>query len=187
MGPFGGCYALRKNYYSQIPPNFLVDDFFINMKVLEKGGKCINEKNARVYEDVSNDLNEEFRRKVRIATGNFQNLFTFFPLLFKFNNISFCFFSHKVLRWLGPIFIIISLITSFVLKSIAFYNWIFVAQIGFYLIPFLDMLLKKLNIHILLLRFITHLLAMNLALFIGMWKYFKGVRTSIWEPTKRHQ
>ncbi|MEP7168925.1 MAG: glycosyltransferase [Bacteroidota bacterium] len=187
MGPFGGCYALRKNFFSEIPSNFLVDDFYINMKVLEQGGKCINEKNARVYEDVSNDLKEEFRRKVRIATGNFQNLFAFFYLLFNFNSISFCFFSHKVLRWIGPVFIITAFISSFLLLHIEFYKWILILQIVIYMIPALDYFLKKLNIHLSVFRFTTHLLAMNLALFVGMIKFFKGVNSSVWEPTQRHQ
>jgi cellulose synthase/poly-beta-1,6-N-acetylglucosamine synthase-like glycosyltransferase len=187
MGPFGGCYALRKKFFSEIPASFLVDDFYINMKVLEKGGKCINEINARVYEDVSNNLQEEFRRKVRIGTGNFQNLTTFSHLLFKFNIISFCFFSHKVLRWLGPVFMIIAYFSSLLLLHIEFYKWIFLLQTVFYLIPLLDYLLKKISIHLSLLRFVTHLLAMNLALFVGMVNFFKGVDSSIWEPTQRHQ
>src|ERR1051325_9444336 len=52
MGPFGGCYAVRKRFYSPVPDNFLVDDFYVNMKVLENGGKAISEINAKVYEEV---------------------------------------------------------------------------------------------------------------------------------------
>ena len=28
MGPFGGCYAIRKNLFEEVPANFLVDDFY---------------------------------------------------------------------------------------------------------------------------------------------------------------
>ncbi len=187
MGPFGGCYALRKNYFSQVPSNFLVDDFYINMKVLEKGGKCINEIHAQVTEDVSNNLHDEFRRKVRIATGNFQNLFKFFHLLFRFNGISFCFFSHKVLRWLGPIFIIVAYGSTIFLLNIEMYKRFFILQNVFYLIPLLDFILKKIGIHFALFRFVTHLLAMNLALLLGLRKFLQGVETSVWQPTKRFQ
>jgi len=41
MGPFGGCYAVRKSLYCPVPDHFLVDDFFINMAVLEQGGICL--------------------------------------------------------------------------------------------------------------------------------------------------
>ena len=36
MGPFGGCYAIRKEDYAKVPSNFLVDDFYINMRIFEK-------------------------------------------------------------------------------------------------------------------------------------------------------
>ncbi|MEA3479609.1 MAG: glycosyltransferase, partial [Bacteroidota bacterium] len=65
MGPFGGCYAIRKEDYTLVPANYLVDDFYINMRIFEKGKKAVNDLNARVYEDVSNNLKDEFRRKIR--------------------------------------------------------------------------------------------------------------------------
>ncbi|MCD6333165.1 MAG: glycosyltransferase, partial [Bacteroidales bacterium] len=37
MGPFGGCYAIRRQLFEPIPPTYLVDDFFLNMCVLDKG------------------------------------------------------------------------------------------------------------------------------------------------------
>lgn len=188
MGPFGGCYAVRKNFFSEIPSNFLVDDFYVSMKVLEKGGKCINELNAKVYEDVSNNLKDEFKRKTRIASGNFQNLFSFVHLLFRFNAVSFCFFSHKVLRWLGPIFLLAAYFSNAVLLNHSFFfQYTFVLQTIFYLLPILDFILKKLTIHLSILRFATHLLSMNLALFIGMIKFFAGIKTAVWQPTKRNQ
>ncbi|HEY6160728.1 MAG TPA: glycosyltransferase family 2 protein [Bacteroidia bacterium] len=188
MGPFGGCYALRKNHFTGVPANFLVDDFYINMRALEKGGKCMNEPGAKVYEDVSNELGEEFRRKVRIATGNFQNLSTFSRLLGKFNAISFCFFSHKVLRWIGPFFMISAFFSSLALASFPnFYFWVCALGLLLPIITLTDIILKSVNAHIPGLRFITHFISMNFALFIGFFKYLGGVRSSIWEPTKRNQ
>lgn len=188
MGPFGGCYAVRKKYFSPVPANFLVDDFYINMKVLEQGGKCINEPNAKVFEDVSNDLGEEFRRKIRIATGNFQNLATFSHLLGKFNGLSFSFFSHKVLRWLGPLFMIIAFSCAAALTVFPnFYFWMLLSALVLLVLPLADVILKKSGTNVKLLRFTTHFFSMNLALLIGLFKYTNGVKNSIWQPTKRNQ
>lgn len=188
MGPFGGCYALRKDHFVPVPENFLVDDFYINMKALEKGGQCINEPNAKVYEDVPNDLSEEFRRKVRIATGNFQNLSVFMHLLFRFNGMSFSFFSHKVLRWFGPVFMLLAFLCSLALMHyFNFYFWVLCGSLALLFIPFLDSISKSSGNNITLFRFITHFLTMNLALFIGMFKFLGGVKNSVWEPTKRNQ
>lgn len=188
MGPFGGCYAIRREDYSQVPCNALVDDFYINMKIFEKGKKAINNLSAKVFEDVSNDLRIEMMRKIRIATGNFQNLKWFSHLLWPLNTgVAFTFLSHKVLRWLGPFFILIALLCSFALYSISFYRLALVVQLIGLSIPLVDFLLKKLNIHLRLLRFITHFYTMNLALFIGFFRFSRGVKSGIWQVTKRNQ
>ncbi len=113
MGPFGGCYAVRKANYTPVPGHFLVDDFYVNMSVLKQGFKCISNIKAKVYEDVSNDLKEEFRRKKRISAGNFQNLQKFSSLLFSRRpGVAFCFLSHKVIRWIVPFLVLLTLGTS---------------------------------------------------------------------------
>ena len=188
MGPFGGCYAIRREDYSQVPSNALVDDFYINMKIFEKGKLSVNNLEAKVYEDVSNDLKIELIRKIRIATGNFQNLKWFGHLLWPMNSgVAFTFLSHKVLRWLGPFFLLMSLISSALLWSSSFYQLAFWVQLAGFFIPLLDILLKKLNINSRLLRFITHFYSMNLALFIGLFRFSRGVKSGIWKVTKRNQ
>ena len=188
MGPFGGCFALRKKLWEKIPSHFLVDDFFINMLVLQKGFKSINEPNAIVFEDVSNDLSDEFRRKIRISSGNFQNLFHYKHLLFDFSWIAFSFFSHKVLRWLTPFFILsIISILPFIIENQSFYFYFLIGIIFCFSLVSIDFLLKSLKVNIKLLRFLTHFTMMNVALFIGFLNYIKGVKSSIWEPTRRNQ
>ena len=119
MGPFGGCYAIRKNLFEKVPANFLVDDFYISMKIIEKNHSCINDLDAICFEDVSSDINEEYRRKSRIAAGNFQNLKVFSHFLWRpFQPAGFCFISHKFLRWMTPFFIIITLISLTILSTI---------------------------------------------------------------------
>jgi cellulose synthase/poly-beta-1,6-N-acetylglucosamine synthase-like glycosyltransferase len=111
MGAYGAFYAIRRENFVKVPENFLVDDFFISLKAIEKEGKAICEPKALAYEDVPGDLMTEFKRKVRISTGNFQNLALFFPMLFSGRfGLAFSFFSHKVLRWIGPILLIIILV-----------------------------------------------------------------------------
>ena len=188
MGPFGGCFAIRKALFKPVPDRFLVDDFFINLTVLSMGFQAINSTSAYVTEDLSISLKEEFRRKIRIATGNFQNLASFFRLLWPQNPVlSFYFFSHKVLRWLGPFFVILTLLSSIFLSSRFFYKWALIIQIGIFIIPLVDFLFRKLKVNIVILRFVTHFLSMNLALLIGFIKYATGVKSNVWQPTRRNQ
>ena len=210
MGPFGGCYAVRSKNYTPVPNHFLVDDFYVNMSVLKQGYKCVSNINANVYEDVSNDLKEEFRRKKRISAGNFQNLQKFRSLLISQQpGVAFCFLSHKVLRWLVPILVLITLGTSIFLgterassaKLIMnmqkgadslllienLYLLFALVQIIFISMPVIDHILRKIGIHVLPLRFISHFVLMNLALLAGFIRYLGGIKSNVWQPTRRNQ
>jgi len=189
MGPFGGCYAVRKSLYRKVPGHFLVDDFFINMSVLEQGAFCISNPDSKVYEDVSNNPREEFRRKKRISAGNFQNLCRFRNMLFKGRKgIGFCFFSHKIIRWIVPFLVMISLALSIFLCLYSFVYLLFALLQGLILItPLIDYMLRKIGIHSLPLRFISHFVLMNLALLAGFFRYLGGIQDNVWQPTRRNQ
>ncbi|MBS4012231.1 MAG: glycosyltransferase [Bacteroidetes bacterium] len=189
IGAFGGCYAIRKSLLPDVPDGFAVEDFFITLSVLKQKQKAITDLKALVYEDVSNDWRIEYKRKVRISAGNFQNLKYFISLLWPpYKGVSFAFMSHKVIRWFGPFFIIFALISNIALATTnTFYLILLISQGLLYAIFFIDFLLKKLNIHIVLLRFVSHFFTMNLALLEGFFKFLKGENTNVWQPTKRNQ
>ncbi|MEM9916532.1 MAG: glycosyltransferase [Bacteroidota bacterium] len=190
IGPFGGCYAIRSDYFTPVPPNYLVDDFFICMKALEKGGMAINDLEAVCYEAISHDIGEEFRRKSRISAGNFQNLRNFRHLANPLGStLGFAFFSHKVLRWMGPFFIIFAFISSLLLaldQNKLFLYLLYMQGMVLFVVPMLDWLFRQLKVNNFWLRSITYLLVMNLALLNGFFKYLKGIKTNVWQPTKRH-
>ena len=189
MGAFGGCYAMRKDFFSPTPRHFIVDDFYLTMQVLEKNGKAILATQAICYEDVSNKVREEFRRKTRIATGNFQNLFRFVGLLSPAKGaVAFAFWSHKALRWIGPFLLIIVYFSSFVLSFSSFFFWsCFLIQSLLFLVPLIDSILGSMQIHIKVLRYISHFYLMNAALLNGFFNYLSGVKNNVWKPTERNQ
>ena len=187
IGAYGACYSIRNEYYTKVPEGYSVDDFYITMKVLERKKKCILEMKAIGYENVPNRLSEEFRRKIRIAAGNFQNLKTFYKLLWPpYTGVAFSFFSHKVLRWLGPFFLLFLFVSNIILAvSHPFYRILLIVQGLLIISPFIDFLLRKIGLHIVILRFITHFYSMNLALLAGFLKFIKGTETNVWQPTRR--
>jgi len=189
MGPFGGCYAIRKSLYRPVPNHFLVDDFYINMSVLEQGARCISNILACVSEDVSNSPREEFRRKKRISAGNFQNLFRFRSMLFNGSpGVGFCFFSHKVLRWIIPFLVIITLSLSAVLGvNSNFYMILALLQVLVLFTPVITYILGKIGIQSIPLRFISHFVLMNMALLAGFFKFSGGIKNNVWQPTSRKQ
>ncbi|MEM9819819.1 MAG: glycosyltransferase [Bacteroidota bacterium] len=191
IGPFGGCYLIRSTHYSPVPARFLVDDFYIAFKAFEKGGNAINDLEAICLEAVSDDISEEFRRKSRISGGNIQNLLTFAHLLWPPNrSIAFAFFSHKVLRWIGPFFIIFAIVLSALLAIAGnkFYLLLFgLLILVFVILPILEYGLTQVNINVNKMRHLRYFVIMNLALLNGFYKYAKGIKSNVWQPTKRKE
>lgn len=184
MGAEGGCYAIRKANFSKVPPKFFMDDFYITLNVIEQKKEIVFDKEAVCYEDVPTQSVEEFKRKVRISIGNFQNLTRYKKLLFPVNSgIAFAFWSHKVFRWLTPFLLITCFMSSYFLM---FYDrafiLIFLVQLFGFVTPVIDFLF---NVNIPLLRFVSHFYLMNLALLKGFIIYVKGVESNVWQPTKR--
>lgn len=187
MGAEGGCYAIRKDFYSPVPPKFFMDDFYITMSVLEKNGKVLFEPEALCFEDVPAEQSEEYKRKIRISIGNFQNLARYKKLLMPpWKPLAFAFWSHKVLRWHTPFFLLILFLGLFILSFVDLrYQLVFLIYLVSLLSPLIDRLLSNMGVSIGLLRFASHFYMMNFALLHGFIKYHSGIKSNVWEPTKR--
>ncbi len=184
LAPPGGCFAFRPKLFEPIPDGFLVDDFYLGMLALEKGHQALFVPQAICTEDVSQDPSVEFKRKERIAQGNIQNLQRFGYLLWRPPlPLAYCFWSHKVLRWLSPIFLIMlltGLMTGLLSKGL------FLAAGLLLLIPAVLFALLFIPALPAWIRTPGYFLHMNLALLSGFTKYLKGRRESFWEPTTRN-
>lgn len=189
MGAFGACYAMRADLFEPVPANFIVDDFYLTMKVIEADRKAIVDLDAVCYEAVSTEISEEFRRKKRIATGNFQNMRHFRKLYRPWSGgwaNWFAFWSHKGLRWIGPVLLIVAMLSSSLLALSSPIYLIAVAGFaGSIAVSMIDAAQAESGRHVKLFRFIRYFYSMNVALLQGLVAYAKGVRNSVWEPTKR--
>jgi cellulose synthase/poly-beta-1,6-N-acetylglucosamine synthase-like glycosyltransferase len=189
QGAFGGCYCLRSDHYIKVPEGFLVDDFFISFHVMMKGYMAINDVDARCYESASHDIWQEFKRKSRISAGNFQNLSYIIKFWSEISfKLKFCFVSHKVIRWFGPILLLLMLVSVSILsfyKGLIYTTLLVLILVSFIIIPTLDLVFIKLGLHFSLLRKVRYFIMMNIALFKGLIRYVKGVQNGFWEPPKR--
>jgi cellulose synthase/poly-beta-1,6-N-acetylglucosamine synthase-like glycosyltransferase len=182
IGAYGACYALRRSLYAPVPSGFLVDDFYIFMKVLEKGFKTVLAENAVCHLEVSGESRTEFRRKARIGTGNYQN---FFRLRYFWNpfrsRASFYYWSHKVLRWFTPFFLLAMFLCNAVLAFCSSVFFVFLCiHLLAYLLVVLDLLLKSAGFRTGPFRFASHFAMMNLALLTGFFRFLKGQKSSAW-------
>ena len=188
QGVEGGLYCIRKKDFCPIPPLTFMEDFFITYSVLGNRGSVLFDHKALGFEDVSTLQEEEFKRKTRISIGNFQNLRRFKGLLTEQPfPLGFAFLSHKILRWFTPFLSLITVLAALLLKEhILYLNYLYIV-LYLLLLTLIDWLLYQLKINSGPLRYWGHFTMMNLALLNGFFKYIKGVRTNVWQPTKRNQ
>ena len=145
LGATGAIYGIRRELFTPIPAEVVLDDMFVPLKITEKGFRTIFDAKANVYDIVSDNPKEEYRRKVRTLYGNYQ-IFNLFSGLFNpfTSPVAIQFFSHKLLRVVLP-FVLISLFGVNILlcdKSLT-YQIFMVAEVAFYLLAVVGMLTKN--------------------------------------------
>ena len=178
FGMEGGLYSMRKSFWKPIPPNTFMEDFFQTVQLIARDQKVLFNEAAIGLEDVSTSLREEYKRKIRISIGNWQNLIRFYPLLFKHPYpFGILFLMHKVLRWLTPHLYLIALIAGLFTPQ-----WLIISIVLIGL-PVSQFILMSFG----LATPLAYFYVMNTALFVGFLRYLKGVKSSVWQPTKRNQ
>jgi cellulose synthase/poly-beta-1,6-N-acetylglucosamine synthase-like glycosyltransferase len=192
MGPFGGCYALRSDLFELVPPNSLVDDFYLVFRILERDYAVINDLEAVCYEGATHRVSDEYRRKKRIAAGSFQNLARFRRWVMPpVTQLGFAFFSHKVLRWYGGFFMFFAWSSSALLAfTNPFYQYLFIIQnLGIAAVLGINFLVSRWKIKPVwpfsIIRNVAYFLAMNVALMDGFFKWQRGIRDNSWQRTAR--
>jgi poly-beta-1,6-N-acetyl-D-glucosamine synthase len=136
VGVTGAIYAIRRELYVEIPRGTILDDVFIPMNVARKGRRVIFEPQAIARDRLFSEKGKEFSRKVRTLTGNYQLLRLAPWLLSPANPLLFRFVSHKLLRLLVPMLLILMLVAS-AMASGPFYRAIFWMQVVFYVLAVL--------------------------------------------------
>ena len=130
----GAIYAIRRSLFDPVPGG-VTDDFTISTGVIEKGYRLVFASAAQAFEPASSSNSDEFGRKVRIITRGLRAVIVRRKLLnpFRYGFYSFQLFSHKVLRRLVVIPLLLLLVINplLVLRSV-FYQATMLAQLVFY-------------------------------------------------------
>ncbi len=111
IGALGAFNGARRKLVVELPVGTLLDDCYIPLNIVRQGYRTVFEKNARVWDDVVTTPAEEFRRKVRTLSGNYQLMQLAPWLLSPRNPVWFGFVSHKLCRLLVP-FLLMALLAS---------------------------------------------------------------------------
>jgi cellulose synthase/poly-beta-1,6-N-acetylglucosamine synthase-like glycosyltransferase len=104
VGATGAIYAVRRKLFEPVPPNLILDDVFVPLRVAMGGARVVLAERAVAIDVPAETGRHEFLRKRRTAVGNFQLLRAIPGLLSpRANPILGRYLSHKLLRLLSPL------------------------------------------------------------------------------------
>ncbi|HSM87751.1 MAG TPA: glycosyltransferase family 2 protein [Candidatus Limnocylindrales bacterium] len=138
-----GCiYSVRKAAYTELADD-VISDLVQPLQVIRKGYKVLFEDRALAYEETTKSTAEEFAMRVRVVTRAMRGLLSVSDLLkpWKFGWPAFQLWSHKVLRWMVPLFLIAIFISNLFLLDSPWFRVVLAAQLVFYAAAILNMLL----------------------------------------------
>lgn len=192
IGAAGELFALRTEAYEDVPLDTLVEDFYLTMRIAQKGWRVHYEPDAYAVESSSVSVAEELKRKVRIAAGGLQAVVRLAPLLniFRYGLLSFQYISHRVLRWtLAPLLLPLIFLANLYLamQGLSTYRLLFALQVLFYGAALLGGVFERRKIRVKALFVPYYFCVMNWAMYAGLVRLLRGRQSVIWEKAARAQ
>jgi cellulose synthase/poly-beta-1,6-N-acetylglucosamine synthase-like glycosyltransferase len=186
IGASGCLYAVRRSAYVPMYDE-ACSDFLIATLMVQQGLRAVYEPLAVCTEETNRRADKELRMRVRVITQTLNDLWRhramMNPLRSGFYAVQL--FSHKVLRYLVPVFLAILFIASALLAvSNAFYAVAFGAQLAFYLAAACGWALERAGRRISLLALPHYFVLANIASLIAFYKFLSGERYARWEPIR---
>ncbi|MHB8422754.1 MAG: glycosyltransferase family 2 protein [Leptospirales bacterium] len=183
LGAHGAFYAIRRVLFPSVPEGTINDDFVIPMLILARGFRTVYEDQAVVVEAHLSTVQGEFRRRIRISHGNFQQIMLLLAVFgFRDPKALFVFISHKVIRAFQPFYLLCILIIPLIQGGKVFQGF-FVFQAFFYLLGIIGMFVSRPG------RFLAiplYFLVGNIAIIAGGFRQIRQRRDKIrlqWEKS----
>lgn len=188
IGGNGAIYAIRRELYSDIPVRkSIMDDFYVTVRVLQKGYLSTFEASAVGTEQTSKAGSGEFRRKIRIGRANFNYLGAYLPLLNPLRPlVAYLFTSHKLLRWFTPHLLLALLTVNTLLVGTGLIYLITLGMLSaLLLLGATGAILARMGRKTPFTSAPYYFLGMNLALFRGFLQAFRPERSGGWVRIER--
>jgi len=197
VGAAGELFAVRTNLYETVEPDTLLDDFIISLRIAGRGYRVEYEPDAYALERPSFSIDEEKKRKVRIAAGGFQSIMRLLYLLnvARYGWLTFQYVSHRVLRWAVtpfclPLIWLANLalllpVPQTITPIYVFWLVFFIGQCVFYAAAYLGYRLEHRRIRVKALFVPFYFTFMNVCAILGFLRYWRGNTSGIWEKARR--
>lgn len=181
LGVHGACYLMRAKAVQALPPDTINDDFILPMRAVINGYKAIYDPTIVALEIEHSNENVDFKRRVRIASGNAQQVIRMVALLHpRQGGVALAFASGKVLRVAMPYLMLTCFISSAILAldSILFQVIFFTQCAGYLAVAIRTVAFKK--GHFRILDVLHYIVAGHVANLVGSLRYFLGHEKAPW-------
>jgi len=188
-GSIGCITAFRTHLYHPLPPN-VIEDFTAPLMFVQDGYRVVFEKDAVCFEETTKKSKMEWYMRIRVIRGGMTGLIYAKSVINPLKNpvSAFQLISHKVLRWLVPVFGILLFMCS-ALASVhpvatIYIKVLFTLQIIFYLIAIISFTLEKYEIHNKILAIPLYFIVINCASLIAIYKVLTSKLEATWETDR---
>ncbi|MCU1240404.1 MAG: glycosyltransferase, CESA-like subfamily [Candidatus Acidoferrum typicum] len=180
-----GCiYSVRREAYTALAPE-VISDLVQPLHVIQQGYRVVFEDRAVAYEETTQSTSEEFSMRVRVVTRGMRGLLSVPRLLmpWRFGWVSFQLWSHKLLRWSVPFFLLLILTSNVLLAGTSFYRPLLLAQVVFYAVTCFSLVIplqrvwKPLGIPL-------YFCTLNAAAFLSVLEVLRGKKYVVWETVR---
>ena len=186
VGASGSFYAQRREICQPFLEG-MAPDFLSVLNTVEQGYRAVSEPRAFGIMSATKSTQGEFTRKIRTLLRGMTTLWYKRKLMnpFRYGSFAYILLSHKLVRWLVPLFLLLAFLTNLLLLDSIIYSSVFVLQVIFYLFAYLawkgifkigEKIYGKIPLYF---------CSANLAIVYGWVQFISGARQEIWEPTKR--
>lgn len=190
VGAAGELFAFRREAYEHVPSDTVVEDFYLTMRIAQKGWRVQYAPDAYAVETSSASVQEELKRKIRISAGGLQAVWRLGALLnpLRYGVLTFQYISHRVLRWtLAPLLlpVLLALNVALAWQGNTFFQWMLAAQVAFYAAAWAGYLLERRKLKVKMLFVPYYFCVMNYAQYAGFRRFVRGQQSVLWEKAKR--
>ncbi len=185
IGVSGCLYAVRRSAYRAIAPE-LISDFVIAMVVREQGLRTILEPDAICYEETLDHPDRELSMRVRVGMRSLAALASQKQFLnpFRYGVFAWQLWSHKLLRYLSPVFWAVALLANVALALQGRYLWLLTMQLVLLLSGLLGFASLRAFGTSRLLAQPYYFLLTNLASAVSLFRFLRGERVVTWTPLR---
>ena len=186
LGANGSIYALRRELFDELEAD-IISDFIMPIRAWRKGYRVVYVPGAVATENAGASFQDEFRRRRRIIARSVHSLWTEVGVLNPFANGLFAvqIISHKVMRWLVPIFLIVIFICNVLLAGESPYHIFLVLQLAFYGLGLLGNVEQRYLGRLIVLYLPAYFCATNLGALLGLWSFMTRRKHTVWQPMSR--